>query len=91
MKDIIISLLITAAIIFGGVHVFVHTHKVTYTVNAVCKEKFPQYRETSSHNYVVIFEYDNGRIEEKSCDVKDYTRYKLNTKYTFTKYKYVWK
>lgn len=91
MKNIIIPLVLSLVLVFCGVQIFKHVHRVPYTVNAICKEKFPQYRETAAHNYVVIFQYDNGDVEEKGCNVKEYTGYEVNTKYTFTRYKYVWK
>lgn len=90
-KQIIVGIALTVVGFLGGFAVYKHQRQVTYTETAVCKEKFPEFGETGLRGYIVIFEYDDGTVEEQTVSTKAYTHYQLNKRYIFTRTKYVWK
>lgn len=90
-KEIILTVLCILIAFFGLYVIHKHQREITYTETAVCKEKFPEFIETGLKGYIVIFQYEDGRVVEEQMEVKEYTRYEINKKYVFTRTKYVWR
>jgi hypothetical protein len=88
---IILTVLFIVFVIFSVYVIYKHQYKITYTETAVCVEKFPEFGETGLRGYVVILQYEDSRVEEKHLRVKEYSQYKLNQRYIFTRSKYMWR
>lgn len=90
IKQIGVTILVVIVAFLAMMFLSKHQKQIRYTETAICKDKFPEFNENGLRGYYVIFEYQDGRVEEMSCKAKEYTRYDKNKQYVFTRTKYIW-